>query len=60
MFLQLDANKTGFLTKPELLEIIDKLKLKMSREQIEGMIESIDFHHSGKIHYTEFLAATIY
>lgn len=60
MFLQLDANKTGCLTKPELYDMLDKLKLKMSKEQIEGILESIDFHHSGKIHYTEFLAATIY
>ena len=32
----------------------------MSKERINDILEEIDFHESGKIHYTEFLAATIY
>ena len=32
----------------------------MSETQINEILDQIEFHESGKIHYTEFLAATIY
>ncbi len=43
----------------ELHDYILKNHIKMSDTEIQLMIENLDYAGSGKINYTEFLAATI-
>ena len=43
----------------DLSEIIKKCNLKITREEIEKMINEVDYHDNGKISYSEFLTATI-
>ena len=59
IFNTLDLNKDGTLTLDEMKEGIEKLKKDNIDIDIEGISKSIDTDHSGKIDYTEFLAASI-
>lgn len=59
IFNTLDLNKDGTLTLDEMKEGIEKLKKDNIDIDIEGIFKSIDTDHSGKIDYTEFLAASI-
>lgn len=43
----------------ELHDYILKNHIQMSDTEIQSMIENLDYAGSGKINYTEFLAATI-
>ena len=59
IFNTLDLNKDGTLTLDEMKEGIEKLKKDNIDIDIEGIFKLIDTDHSGKIDYTEFLAASI-
>ena len=59
IFNTLDLNKDGTLTLDEMKEGIEKLKKDNIDIDIEGIFKSIDTDHSGKIDYTEFLAASM-
>mmetsp|Transcript_40526 Transcript_40526/g.35961 ORF Transcript_40526/g.35961 Transcript_40526/m.35961 type:complete len:149 (+) Transcript_40526:87-533(+) len=58
IFLQLDENGDGTLTLDELTEGLKKLP-DFNQKEIERIMESIDTDKSGRIDYTEFLAATM-
>ncbi|KAL4472084.1 hypothetical protein ABPG72_001082 [Tetrahymena utriculariae] len=58
LFRQLDKNGDGVLTIDEIKEGLSGTTEK-SYEEIKKVIESIDTDGSGKIDYTEFLAATM-
>ena len=55
----LDKNKDGTLTLEEMKEGIEELKQSSIDIDIEEIFKSIDTEHSGKIDYTEFLAASM-
>ena len=55
--MALDKNKDGTLTLEEMKEGIEELKQSSIDIDIEEIFKSIDTEHSGKIDYTEFLAA---
>ena len=59
IFKTLDLNKDGTLALDEMKEGIEKLKKDNIDIDIGGIFKSIDTDHSGKIDYTEFLAASI-
>ena len=58
-FKKFDKDGTGMIDQEELLTIIDKSKVEISREEIKEMIAEIDYQGNGKINYSEFLAATV-
>ena len=57
--MALDKNKDGTLTLEEMKEGIEELKQSSIDIDIEEIYKSIDTEHSGKIDYTEFLAASM-
>lgn len=58
IFLSLDKNGDGTLTFEELTEGLSKLP-DFNTKEIQDLMASMDTDKSGKIDYTEFLAATM-
>lgn len=61
MFTKLDKNGDGFLSIEEFKDVFSELQKKKSicieLEDVEQLFEALDLNSSGKIDYTEFLAA---
>jgi calcium-dependent protein kinase len=58
IFINLDKNNDGYITKKELREGLKQM-MKLSDDEIEQIILSIDTDKNGAINYTEFIAATL-
>ncbi|CAK0813194.1 unnamed protein product [Prorocentrum cordatum] len=58
-FQALDNNGDGFLTAVEMKEGMAKAGLKEMPPDLQAILDGIDADGSGKIDYTEFLAATL-
>eukprot|EP00331_Platyophrya_macrostoma_P033866 CAMPEP_0176441590 /NCGR_PEP_ID=MMETSP0127-20121128/21290_1 /TAXON_ID=938130 /ORGANISM="Platyophrya macrostoma, Strain WH" /LENGTH=469 /DNA_ID=CAMNT_0017826401 /DNA_START=25 /DNA_END=1434 /DNA_ORIENTATION=+ len=58
IFVNLDANGDGTLTLEELADGLQKLP-DFDPKEVQSMMSSIDTDKSGKVDYTEFLAATM-
>merc|ERR1712194_376829 len=58
-FQTLDNNGDGFLTAAEMKEGMTKSGLKDVPPDLQAILEDVDADSSGKIDYTEFLAATL-
>jgi calcium-dependent protein kinase len=58
-FTQLDDNGDGFLTHQELKDGLLKAGIKEIPPDLQQIMEQVDSDGSGKIDYTEFLAATL-
>jgi Ca2+-binding EF-hand superfamily protein len=54
-----DKDGDGFITKPEMTEIVAELELgaEFPVEVIESIFEEADVNHDGKISYQEFCSA---
>ena len=50
---------SGCLEREELVEVIQKAGVNMTKEEIDAIVKEIDYTEDGLINYTEFLAATI-
>lgn len=59
VFQEIDKDKGGTIQKQELKQALTKSKHKLSDQEIQDMIESVDYNRNQEINYTEFLAATI-
>ena len=59
IFTQLDKNQDGCVTLEEMKEGFSQLGIKDVDLDIEGIFKSIDTDKSGKIDYTEFIAASM-
>ena len=57
IFKKFDKLKDGEISLPEFKEALDEYNY--SDEELEIMFDGIDIDQTGKIHYSEFLAATI-
>lgn len=57
IFKSLDLNNDGYLSLDEFR--VGCSKIKQTDMDIQDLFENIDFDKSGKINYTEFIAATI-
>eukprot|EP00929_Paragymnodinium_shiwhaense_P096473 TRINITY_DN5805_c0_g2_i1.p1 TRINITY_DN5805_c0_g2~~TRINITY_DN5805_c0_g2_i1.p1 ORF type:complete len:511 (+),score=145.46 TRINITY_DN5805_c0_g2_i1:125-1657(+) len=58
-FQQLDADGDGQLTAQELKEGLAKAGIKQIPPELEAIMKEVDVDGSGRIDYTEFLAATL-
>ena len=56
----MDTDNTGFIEPRELKVAIKNSNLEnMSAEEIDSIIDQLDYDHNHKINYTEFISATI-
>ena len=58
-FEKMDTDNSGFLEYNELRDALKQFNIKMKSEEIDSMINELDFHDNHKVNYTEFLAAQI-
>ena len=50
-----DRNHDGTISRDELGELMVALGVKVTRQSVEEMLESVDENNSGKIEFNEFL-----
>jgi len=55
MFKIFDPNQKGYVTRDELREVLRKLGLPFTDQQIDGMLDYADVEGDGKINYHEFI-----
>lgn len=58
-FVKLDKDKTGLINADELKEAIKASEIKIQDEDVDKIIEEVDYFGNGKINYTEFIVATV-
>lgn len=58
-FIAMDKNSDGFLTQAEVKEGLKTSGFKKIPADLQQLLESVDADGSGKIDYTEFLAASL-
>jgi calcium-dependent protein kinase len=59
VFLSIDSDFDGKISKNDLKIIIKKFKLNISNEKLQKSIERVDFDNDGYIDFPEFLQATV-
>merc|ERR1719240_1076433 len=59
LFLEIDHDRTGFITSHELQDAMEKSNYNFSKEEINEIIREVDLHQNGKINYIEFISATL-
>lgn len=57
IFNTIDSHNTGFISKEEFRDAFKKSDF--SDDDLDNIFQAIDISHDGRIHYTEFLAATL-
>jgi calcium-dependent protein kinase len=58
-FEKIDVDGSGYIEIEELREALKNKDLKQTTEEIQAIIDQLDYAHNDKINYTEFIAATI-
>jgi calcium-dependent protein kinase len=60
-FVAIDKDKSGLINSKELKNVIKKQKniFLLEDEEIDKIIDEVDFFGNDKINYTEFLVATM-
>ena len=59
-FVQLDKDKTGLISAEELKQAVKRSKhIDIDDDQVEKIIDEVDYFGNKKISYTEFLVATL-
>ena len=59
IFLKIDLNLDGKLSKEELFIAYQEAGINISKEELEKLIKSIDFDGNGYIEYEEFIRVTL-
>merc|ERR1712176_440556 len=59
LFMQMDQNGDGLLTRQELKDGLQKIQVKEPPKDLQDIITGTDCDGSGVVDYTEFLAAAI-
>ena len=54
-----DVNHTGLIDAEELMNGIRAAGIDIKPEEVEAIIQSVNFKGNGEINYSEFIAATI-
>lgn len=60
IFMELDTAGNGTLSKKELDAGLKGAGVMMSRKELDGLFDALDADRTGKVHWTEWLAATIH
>ncbi|KAM9673822.1 uncharacterized protein ACIGJ3_008489 [Trichechus inunguis] len=55
VFREFDVDGNGHITVAELKQAMGKLGVKLSEEEVDGMIREADVDQDGKVNYQEFL-----
>jgi len=55
-FCKIDADKSGYIDRDELKQLMISLGQKMTEDQIDAMVEEVDTNGDGKISYSEFVS----
>ena len=58
-FMKIDKDGTGLINANELREAIMNSNMNIPKEQVDEIIDEVDYFGNQKINYTEFLVATI-
>jgi calcium-dependent protein kinase len=58
-FVEIDKDGTGLINADELKEAIKQSSIEIPDEQVEKIINEVDYFGNKKINYTEFLVATL-
>ena len=58
-FKIIDKDRTGVITREELELVMKTAEIEVEPEELDQIINEIDYEHNGTINYTEFLAATL-
>ncbi|CDW86363.1 protein kinase domain containing protein [Stylonychia lemnae] len=58
-FIDLDKDSSGFITAAQLKQALINAKIYIKDDEIEKIINEVDFNGAKQINYSEFLAATI-
>lgn len=58
-FIAIDIGKRGYITATELQYALKMQGLRMAEIHLEKLLNSVNYLGSGKLHYTEFLIATM-
>ena len=59
VFNSFDANNKGCLSKDDLKTGLEKNKIDIDEDTLDCIFKGLDFHNSGRISYSEFLAAMV-
>lgn len=59
VFMNIDKDGTGYIHAKDLKEALSEAKVPFKEEEIDKIINEVDYGHNQKINYTEFLAASI-
>lgn len=59
-FDKIDEDNDGKISFKDLKRAVQASHMDISNEQIQAIIDSLDFFKSGKIHYTDYLVARIH
>ena len=59
IFLSIDLNFDGKISREELRHAYEEAGLPIEKEQLEKIIQSVDFDNNGFIEYEEFIRVTI-
>ena len=58
-FVKLDVDRTGLINANELKIAIKSSDINIPDDQIDSIINEVDYFGNKKINYTEFLVATL-
>lgn len=58
-FLEIDRDRTGFITVEELSQALLESQIELTEEQVHQIVKEVDIHGNGKINYTEFITASL-
>ena len=59
VFIALDTKNTGFITVHDLKQAMQQLGFSAASDEIENIVQKVDYLEHGMINYTEFLIATL-
>lgn len=54
VFKQFDVNNDGVICSNELSDFVERLGFKMSREEVQALVQTVDQNSDGKVDFNEF------
>ncbi|KAJ3150024.1 mitochondrial glycerol-3-phosphate dehydrogenase [Geranomyces michiganensis] len=54
-FQKWDTNRDGYISEADLSKVLKALGIKMSQQEVDGVINSVSLHRSGGVEFNEFL-----